>query len=104
MLGWTLKIIFISIILIFTIHSTINYLKNTLTVPKVKDLVNIQKYENIYKVINKEVDNDDNNNNNVYTIDELLPKPDNMNDDMKRELKNFFKKKLKNNTTLGNNY
>jgi len=98
MLGWTLQITFISIILIFIIHCIINYLKTTLTVPKVKDLVNSQKYENIYKIINNE-DDGDIKDGDYYNVDELLPKSDMM-DGMKTELKNFFKKQLKGNDTL----
>jgi hypothetical protein len=110
MLGWIIQITFISIIIIFLIHNTITYLKTTLTVPKVKDLVNSQKYENIYKIL----ETDDSENDSGYNINELLPrlqtndntsKTNDMSTNiMKNELKNFFKKQLKDETTLGNNF
>jgi hypothetical protein len=40
MLSWIIQITVISIILIFLVHHLINFLKSTLTVPKIKDLVN----------------------------------------------------------------
>jgi hypothetical protein len=40
--------------MIFLVHHLLNFFKNTLTVPKVRDLVNIpqQKYDNIYNILN----------------------------------------------------
>ena len=63
----------------------------TLTVPKIKDLVNAppQKYENIYNIINKQ-----NNQEQDYTLIDLLPKKDETN--MKSELKSFLKSQLHN--------
>ena len=53
MLSWVIQITLISIILIFLVHHLINFFKSTLTVPKIKDLVNTssKKYENIYKIL-----------------------------------------------------
>jgi hypothetical protein len=53
MLSWVIQITFISIILIFLVHHLINFFKSTLTVPKIKDLVNSpnQKYQNIYDTL-----------------------------------------------------
>jgi len=89
MLFWTLQITIISIILIFLVHHLILFFKSTLTVPKVKDLVNapVQKYENIYNTISSR----------DYT-DSLLPtisvKPEIPEaKSMKEELKNFLKSK-----------
>lgn len=96
MLSWIIQITIISIVLIFLIHHLFNFFKSTLTVPKIKDLVNTptQKYENMYNIINnnKQV----NNNldmNNEYTLIDLLPKKDDSN--MKSELKNFLKSQLR---------
>ena len=49
MFVWSLQITIISIVLIFLIHHIIHFLKSTLTVPKIKDLVHspLQKYEHI---------------------------------------------------------
>ena len=101
MLSWTIQITIISIILIFLIHHLINFFKSALTVPKIKDLVNVphKKYENIFNVINNnsDIDIDGNNgDNSKYDLDieKLLPKKD---INMKNELKNFIKKQFNNN-------
>lgn len=93
MLFWTIQITIISIILIFLVHHLILFFKSTLTVPKVKDLVNApaQKYENIYNTISSK----------DYT-DSLLPAIPSANPDaksMKEELKNFLKSKANNEVT-----
>ena len=121
MLSWILQITIISIVLIFLVHYLFNFFKSTLTVPKIKDLVNspTQKYENMFNIISKNNsktinnnDNDNNFNNNdndynnaeiEYTLTDLLPTQQ-PKTDMKNELKNFLKKQMNksdesNNTT-----
>jgi hypothetical protein len=97
MLSWIIQITIISIVLIFLVHHLINFFKSTLTVPKIKDLVNTptQKYENMYNIINKNKEKDLNNLdvNNEYTLIDLLPKKEESN--MKSELKNFLKSQLR---------
>lgn len=73
------------------------FFKTTLTVPKIKDLVNSpnQKYKNIYDTIS----HNSASYTTSYTDIDLLPKEDvenetNMN--MKNELKTFLKQKLNN--------
>jgi hypothetical protein len=109
MIYWTIKTVIISIIFIFLIHHLIEFFKNTLTVPKVKDLVNIptQKYEHIFNMINKK--NYDNNsitsniNNDLEKINNNINLSTNINslpvvgDDMKSELKKFLKQQMTNN-------
>jgi hypothetical protein len=107
MLSWIIQITIISFILIFLVHHIINFLKSTLTVPKIKDLVNIptKKYENIYNIINNNNNNENNENRNNnssehnkkidYTLIDLLPQNDES--DMKKELKNFLKSQFNNN-------
>ena len=92
MLSWILQITIISIVLIFLVHYLFNFFKSTLTVPKIKDLVNspTQKYESMFNIISKNnskthnnKDNNDyndnnyndnnNDNNNEYTLTDLLP-------------------------------
>ena len=95
MLYWIIQITVISIILIFLIHHLINFFKSTLTVPKIKDLVNspAQKYENMFNVIkNSDIRDNYTANNEEYTMIDLLPKPDEKT--MKSELKNFIKKQF----------
>jgi hypothetical protein len=109
MLSWIIQITIISIILIFLVHYLFNFFKETLTVPKIKDLVNVpnKKYENMYNIISK---NNENTNSQNYTDIDLLPtqphnkfeekvepKWDKLSDadSMKNELKSFLKKQLK---------
>jgi DNA-directed RNA polymerase sigma subunit (sigma70/sigma32) len=104
MLSWIIQITLISIILIFLVHHLINFFKSTLTVPKIKDLVNTptQKYENMYNIINNKNKNQlssDINQNNDYTLIDLLPSNQNIPEEktlMKNELKNFLKSQLRN--------
>ena len=121
MLSWILQITIISIVLIFLVHYLFNFFKSTLTVPKIKDLVNspTQKYESMFNIISKNNskthnnkdnndyndnnynDNNDNNDNNYnndnneneYTLTDLLPTQQTKTD-MKNELKNFLKKQM----------
>jgi hypothetical protein len=104
MLGWIIQIVIISIIFIFLVHHLITFFKTTLTIPKVKDLVNSPnyKYKNIFDTISN---NNTNNsiNSQSYTSIDLLPtgigigistdKPS-----MKDELKSFLKNQLNSNS------
>jgi hypothetical protein len=95
MLSWIIQITIISIVLIFLVHHLINFFKSTLTVPKIKDLVNTptQKYENMYNIINQHKPDKILDSNNEYTLIDLLPKKDDE-PNMKSELKNFLKTQL----------
>ncbi len=102
MLSWAIQITLISIILIFLIHHLIIFFTSALTVPKIKDLVNVpnKKYENMFSVINKSKDYTEISDINFDTsyeldIEKLLPPKNEIN--MKNELKNFIKKQLNNN-------
>ena len=92
MLFWTIQITIISIILIFLVHNLIGFFKSTLTVPKVKDLVNapIQKYENMLSVLS----NSAAGSSNAYLPESIEPNVSSM----KNELKSFLKNKLKGTT------
>ena len=115
MLSWIIQITVISIILIFLVHHLINFFKLTLTVPKIKDLVNspTQKYENMFNIIKNNSNssssfNTNFNNSNTsysqsqdYTLIDLLPKQEIKQEDssMKNELKNFLRKQINNTST-----
>jgi len=113
MLSWIIQISLISIIFIFLVHHLIGFFKSTLTVPKIKDLVNSpsQKYQNMFNTISKgdsHLNSDFNANTNSYTAIDLLPteiQTDTTNnvsfvldtstkDHMKDELKSFLKKQM----------
>jgi hypothetical protein len=102
---WIIQIIIISIIFILLIDHLINFLKNTLTLPKVKDLVSStnKKYEIIYNIINKnnksstipDLNNKSltiNDLNNDVLSNDILPNDDEIS--MKNELKDFLKNQL----------
>jgi hypothetical protein len=102
MLAWIIQITLISILLIFLVHHLISFFKSTLTVPKIKDLVNspTQKYEKMYNIINNSHDNINDFNENLkatkdYTLIDILPN-NNTEITMKNELKNFLKSQLHN--------
>jgi len=118
MLFWTIRTTIISITLIFLVHHLILFFTKTLTVPKIKDLVNApaHKYENIYNTISSTNSFSSTNaySNNLYTNDTYSANPYANTDDaplpsqdnnikpdaksMKSELKNFLKKKFKGTT------
>lgn len=115
MLSWIIQITIVSIILIFLVHYLFNFFKETLTVPKIKDLVNVpnKKYENMFNIISKTRETNERHN---YTDIDLLPIQPNIEppivenneqkwntqpdtDSMKNELKSFLKKQLKESST-----
>ena len=112
MLAWIIQISIVSFIFIFLVHHLIGFFKTTLTVPKIKDLVNSpsQKYQHIFDTINTNTNtntntnsytniNKENSNPNSYTAIDLLPSSDfnaSPKDAMKDELKSFLKKQLNN--------
>lgn len=121
MFSWILQISIISIIFIFLVHHLLCFFKDTLTIPKMKDLVNspVKKYQDIFDTISQGsssikltsvfAQGSTNNNNylpadNDYTDINLLP-TENMNSNgsngMKDELKSFLKKQLNNSTDTG---
>ena len=101
MLYWTIQITVISIILIFLVHHLIDFFKTTLTVPKIKDLVNAptQKYENMLNIIKKQ--SNTYANSEEYKIIDLIPSSTVSASEeqpvMKNELKIFLKSQLNTN-------
>lgn len=102
MLVWILKITVISAIIIYLIHNILNLLSETLTVPKVKDLVQItnKNYENIYNILSS--NNSENFNklpNSNLELDttpiNLLPSSIENEESIKSQLKNYLKEQLK---------
>lgn len=101
MFSWIIQATLISVIFILLVHHLIQLLKDTLTYPKTKDLVNVpnKKYEDIYNVLNQSRSSD---TTSIHTLDnitreKLLPDFDadhtsDANSNMKNELKNFIKK------------
>jgi len=86
MFFWIVQTTILSVVFIFLVHYLIEFFKSTLTVPKLKDLVNspTQKYQNMFNVIQTS-----NEPVTPYKISELIPQSD-----MKNELKSFLKKQM----------
>ena len=89
-LKWTI----ISLILIILVHYLYSFFKTTLTVPKIKDLVNrpAGAYKEIYETIEKVKSNEreklkENNENNINSVSNSVIKNE---DNMKDELKSFL--------------
>ena len=109
MLSWILQISIISIIFIFLVHHLLCFFKTTLTVPKMKDLVNspVKKYQDIFDTISNSNTNLNSNTNfnkylpsdGDYTDINFLPTENANGNDMKDELKSFLKKQLNTSTT-----
>ena len=122
MLLWIIQISIISIILIFVVQNLIYFFKSTLTVPKIKDLVNSphQKYEAMFNIISSSqpiststylnnINNSDEYSTYIKPIQQKQQQQQQQSDDyiqsllpvsqsqssMKNELKEFLKNKLK---------
>ena len=110
MIYWSIQTLILSIVLILLVHHLILFFKDTLTIPKIKDLVNTtdDKYENMYKIISrsneqgiKEKEKERENVSNT-TLLSLLPNgkeetPTKESVDiesMKNELRTFLKKNM----------
>ena len=114
MLFWSIQIIVSSFLFIFLIHHLFTFFKNTLTTPKVKDLVNIhtEKYNAIYDVLHQQpsLKKEPPDSQNRETIDIrslLLPVPHipqlEEPSNMKNELKSFLKKQMHESSSNSNN-
>ena len=90
MIAWISLQVIVSLLIIVLAHSVYKFLKNNLTTPKMRDMINtpLNQYNDIYK----------NNENNVKTI---KPNNDNKETDaesMKNELQAYLTELKENNT------
>jgi cell shape-determining protein MreC len=98
---WFIQVSVVSLIIIFVIHNLYSFFKETLTVPKIKDMVKRpqQRYDTLFRELRNQVANtnpnannsnnsnnsNNNSNNNANTVNS------NSNaDDMKNELKRYL--------------
>ena len=125
MLLWIIQISIISIILIFIVQNLLYFFKSTLTVPKIKDLVNSpqQKYEAMFNIISNGKSNNTSSSSSSTHSSSLISEINSPNDyiqsllpiqqtqtqtqiqplsssNMKSELKQFLKSKLNTNPNL----
>ena len=94
---WSIQIVILSFIFIFLVHHLITFFKNTLTTPKIKDLVNIhtEKYDAIYDVIHRPSsgrEKEREKEKEMIELSSLLPSENTYS--MKDELKSFLKKQM----------
>jgi hypothetical protein len=82
MLLWYVTWIFISLLLIVLVHYLYSFFKNTLTVPKMRDLVNkpMERYNEIYTTIHESKNESSASSGSIA----------NDNSDMQNELKQFL--------------
>ena len=92
MLSWFIQITIISIILIFLVHHLIQFFKDTLTIPKIKDLVNAptKKYESMFLAMG-DVDVKDDYTYKKSLLPSQAPTIEIDVSSMKNELKNYLK-------------
>ena len=89
MIAWTFQIIIGSFLFIFLVHHLIGFLKSTLTIPKIKDLVDSpsEKYKHIYAQLS-------NKGGTIQQQQQTTPLEPVKDNSMKQDLKSFFKKQL----------
>ena len=95
MIAWTFQIIIGSFLFIFLVHHLIGFLKSTLTIPKIKDLVDSpsEKYKHIYAQLSNKGGSIQQQQQQQQTSP-LEPVKDTS---MKQDLKSFLKKQLNTN-------
>jgi hypothetical protein len=103
MLLWSIKCIIISLLLIVLVHYLFSFFKSTLTIPKMRDLVNkpIERYNEIYTTIqdgksslteNTKTKTNTSSNTTSSTINDTY--------DMQNELKQFLQHLHKNDNNI----
>lgn len=96
MVAWVLQMALFSLLLIWLIHHLVRFFKDTLTVPKIKDLVNApsHQYQQIYHILQDHPSPTASSSSpsQDYTLIDLLPEEPPTT--MKNELKHFLKSQL----------
>jgi len=111
---WIIQVTVMSAVFIFLVHHLIQYFKETLTIPKLKDLVDRPKeqYEKINMIIHSSNNGSGSGGSNkYYSLDELLPSPSSSNNNetldgkmdglsMKNTLKEYMKSQIQDNLPI----
>jgi len=79
---WFIQVSVVSILIIFVMHNLYSFFKDTLTVPKIKDMVKRpqQRYDTLFRELR----------NQVVAEQPIANATANANDDMKNELKRYL--------------
>ena len=91
MLFWSIKWICISLLLIALVHYLYSFFKNTLTIPKMRDLVNkpLERYKEIYSTIDDKKVSSSSSSSTSEVLSYAPPVAVGSND-MQNELKQFL--------------
>lgn len=117
MMLWIIQVTVMSAVFIFLVHHLIQYFKETLTIPKLKDLVDRPKeqYEKINMIIHSSNNGSGSGSvgsNKSYSLDELLPSQTSTTNNnepfdgkmdglsMKNTLKEYMKSQIQDNLTI----
>jgi hypothetical protein len=87
---WFIQVSVVSLIIIFVIHNLYTFFKETLTVPKIKDMVKRpqQRYDTLFRELRNQVAENANANANA-SANSIVNSSSNA-DDMKNELKRYL--------------
>ena len=91
MMLWFIQVSVVSLIIIFVLHNLYLFFKETLTVPKIKDMVKRpqQKYETLFRDLRNQVADSKSNSNSNINLN-LNSNSNSAADDMKNELKRYL--------------
>lgn len=81
---WLIQVSVVSLIIIYVMHNLYSFFKDTLTVPKIKDMVKRpqQRYDTLFRELRNQVAEQANANDNANDSSET--------DNMKNELKRYL--------------
>ena len=87
---WFIQVSVVSLIIIFVIHNLYTFFKETLTVPKIKDMVKRpqQRYDTLFRELRNQVA-ENANANAIASANSIVNSSSNA-DDMKNELKRYL--------------
>lgn len=82
---WVIQVVIVSFVIIFILHNLYIFFKETLTVPKMKDLVRRpqQKYDTLFRELQRQAPDSKSENDGASSNDPT-------NDAMKNELKRYL--------------
>lgn len=85
---WFIQVSVVSLIIIFVIHNLYFFFKETLTVPKIKDMVKRpqQRYDTLFRELRNQIAEQSSNAANTN----IANSPNASEDDMKNELKRYL--------------
>ena len=89
---WFIQVSVVSLIIIFVIHNLYTFFKETLTVPKIKDMVKRpqQRYDTLFRELRNQVAENANANANANASASSIVNSSSNADDMKNELKRYL--------------